>query len=308
METRLIPAETLPRRVVVGLDELGLADAAAVAALALGDRLGAPVELVHAVPRLPETWPRMNVAQSVERSRAMLEAASRAAELHVVRLVDRAKPRSARPIEEMLRVVPGRASEALLSSLRPGDLAVVGARRSAGLFHFGGTIRAMLARSPCPMWVQSSPAARLERWLVAVDLSETSVHALALAVELARELRGRVTVLHVHQAVYPWTGAWGEGYAAAPLVDLQALEAATRRQLGELVERVDWRNLEHETVFVEGPPAARIVEEAREHDVLVLGTRGHGALAAALVGSVAMEVLERGEGPMLFVPHRPSEA
>jgi nucleotide-binding universal stress UspA family protein len=57
------------------------------------------------------------------------------------------------------------------------------------------------------------------------------------------------------------------------------------------------------TLCVEGSPAARIIEQAREngHDLIVMGSHGRGRLGDALLGSVSREVVHRSPVPVLIV-------
>jgi nucleotide-binding universal stress UspA family protein len=307
METRPTVAVKVPARIVVGLDELGLSNDAARTSLWVADRIGAQVELLHAVPRLPDTWPGLNAAASAERSTEMLDAARRAALAHATQIL-KSSESTRRSAGEIVRVVEGRPSEVLLSNVRsPADWIALGAHRRAGPFHLGGTQRSVFARASCPIWVQSEPRSRIERILAPIDLSRDSLYALSLAIELARAIRGRVRVMYAHHLVYPWTAGWAEGYAVSPLPDLQAIETAAREQFEAVVSQLDWRGVDHDQVFVEGDPSREIVERSKGHDLVVMGTRGHGGLAAAILGSVALQVLVHTQAPALFVPYRALE-
>ena len=59
-----------------------------------------------------------------------------------------------------------------------------------------------------------------------------------------------------------------------------------------------------ETRLVEGSPAERLLEVAREEDadLLVVGSRGRGALAGGLLGSVTRELTQTAECPVVIVP------
>ncbi|MGK5731279.1 universal stress protein [Streptomyces sp. URMC 124] len=48
-------------------------------------------------------------------------------------------------------------------------------------------------------------------------------------------------------------------------------------------------------------PVPALVAEATEADMLVLGSRGHGALIGYLIGSVALHVLRQARGPVVLV-------
>lgn len=56
-----------------------------------------------------------------------------------------------------------------------------------------------------------------------------------------------------------------------------------------------------ETVVV-GDAADHLVEASRHADLLVIGTRGHGALAQAVLGGVAAKCLRHAECPVVVIP------
>lgn len=58
-----------------------------------------------------------------------------------------------------------------------------------------------------------------------------------------------------------------------------------------------------ETRLLQGSPADEILGELRDHDydLVVLGSRGRGAVSSALLGSVSHHVLHHGSVPTLIV-------
>ena len=62
----------------------------------------------------------------------------------------------------------------------------VGARHAKTGFGLGGTVRELLARAPCSLWIQSTPVKPIRRILAPIDFSPPSLDALRLAVSLAR--------------------------------------------------------------------------------------------------------------------------
>lgn len=53
---------------------------------------------------------------------------------------------------------------------------------------------------------------------------------------------------------------------------------------------------------VPGPAATVLLDEARSAELLVLGNAGHGALAAAILGSVAQRCTHHATCPVVLVP------
>jgi nucleotide-binding universal stress UspA family protein len=62
----------------------------------------------------------------------------------------------------------------------------------------------------------------------------------------------------------------------------------------------------HESEILEGDPATLIADVARSRnaDLLIVGSRGHGGLASALIGSVSRALLTRSSAPVMVVRDR----
>ena len=68
----------------------------------------------------------------------------------------------------------------------------------------------------------------------------------------------------------------------------------------------DEAGVEAEYELAEGHPPDEIVKfaEARDADLVVVGTRGHGAIAGSLLGSVSSEVVHASGRPVVVVRER----
>jgi nucleotide-binding universal stress UspA family protein len=63
--------------------------------------------------------------------------------------------------------------------------------------------------------------------------------------------------------------------------------------------------LRAQPVHEKGDPAERLLERAEQGvDLLVLGSRGHGPVMRALLGSVSAKVIRRATCPVLIVPRQ----
>ena len=62
-------------------------------------------------------------------------------------------------------------------------------------------------------------------------------------------------------------------------------------------------DVEIEARAVEGPAASVLVEVAKDAQMLVLGTRGHGGFSGLLLGSVSQQVSHHAPCPLVLVPH-----
>jgi nucleotide-binding universal stress UspA family protein len=138
--------------------------------------------------------------------------------------------------------------------------------------------------------------------LVAVDGSRAATWALDEAIELARREGARLTLIAV--AVPPrWLIA---GTYFVPFPTEEDLE----REAQQIVERAEARVPEDvgvSTVVRRGPAARAILDrvETGEHDLVVIGSRGHGTAWSLLLGSVSRDVLAHSPVPVLVVRGAP---
>jgi nucleotide-binding universal stress UspA family protein len=135
------------------------------------------------------------------------------------------------------------------------------------------------------------------RILVPHDFSDAAGHALRIAVGLARQHRGRLTVLHV---VPPYPVVGFPEPVTAVATEEQIL-ASTKRRLEELVRRqVRGRGAPPvRTHVVSGDPYTRIVAAAELATMLVMATEGRTGLSHLLIGSVTEKVVRHSTKPVL---------
>jgi nucleotide-binding universal stress UspA family protein len=84
------------------------------------------------------------------------------------------------------------------------------------------------------------------------------------------------------------------------------VDAAAERTIAAARARVG-DDIPVTTLVGRGPPGEAILTRAREgsHDLVVMGSRGRGAAASALLGSVSHHVLHHGRVPVLIVHAAP---
>jgi nucleotide-binding universal stress UspA family protein len=138
------------------------------------------------------------------------------------------------------------------------------------------------------------------RILVAVDGSEHADRALAQAIDLAESEHARLTIFTA--VVAPPAGAYlGGGSAVAAQIARAAqteAEALLRVAAGRVPEGVSVS-----TVLSNDPVRPALLHQIRSgsHDLVVMGSRGRGALRSALLGSVSHHVLHHSPAPVLIV-------
>ena len=131
---------------------------------------------------------------------------------------------------------------------------------------------------------------------VGYDGGESARHALAAAIELARDLEESLLIVC---AVAPGGGV-GDEY--------QSTEAAVLDELTPMVKaalaHAKAAGLEVESVFVDDDPvgALEVVMEERQPRMLIVGYGQSGRIRSALFGTVAHKIVESSDVPVLVVP------
>ena len=140
------------------------------------------------------------------------------------------------------------------------------------------------------------------RILVATDGSEHAGRALREAIDLAKCSNARLTVM----SVAPRPSTLMVGGPVVPPLDWvameEAIEAEHRSVLDAAVHEVP-EDVSVERLLAHGSPATAILEQARKgrHDLIVLGSRGHGDMGSMLLGSVSHRVLHDSRVPVLII-------
>jgi nucleotide-binding universal stress UspA family protein len=136
-----------------------------------------------------------------------------------------------------------------------------------------------------------------ERILLATDGSAHAQEALAYAQELALRDQARVIVVHAFDPVPSYLGdPWVNRVMARHVsVGEQVADDAAQALRGAGVDVI--------VEVLEGPPAEAIlkVAQVRDCDLIVMGSRGHGALTRLILGSVSHRVLVHAHVPVMIV-------
>jgi nucleotide-binding universal stress UspA family protein len=263
----------------------------------------APLDVLHVVPEpLPPALPLMmvGVRPAPEDVKA---AAAGALEAFITRACLPTRPAAV--------VRDGPAVEAIVRYAAEigADLVVMGSHGREGLGHllFGSTADRVLHKAPCPVLVVPLHAAepatvdrvRYGHILCALDFSPPSSKGLELALSLARESGGDVTVLHVVEAL---SEDELEGFPPVGVRQhVDQLTATARQRLHAAVPREAhaWARIT-ETVRY-GRAALAILREAEERraDLIVLGAEGHRGLGRLMLGSATHTVVRRATCPVL---------
>lgn len=289
-----------PTQILCALDLEGRAGPAVHAAVWLSERLGAPLEIVHAFPPRPILWGKEEDMPEWVAGREATGLALRESLRGIL---------AAAPAELGLRtqagalrfhITAGHPVQVILEHARASraDLVVLGPHKKRNWLDVGSTARGVLAHAPRGVWVQPDAPRTVKRILAPVDLSPDSLQALATARDLAQRLDARVTAVlafapPVLGASTRVAGVLGPDYV------VERMRQEERSQFETALAAFDWRGVAHESRFEEGDPAESVLKLQDAHDLIVMGTHGRTALSAALLGSVAHGVVRSSRVPVL---------
>ena len=133
--------------------------------------------------------------------------------------------------------------------------------------------------------------------VVATDGSEGAEGAVVAGARVARTLGTKAVLVYVR----PSLGPLGDPYYQEKLSEQMAHARAALDRAAALVGQ---EGIEAEEEILEGSAADRVVELARARNahLIVVGSRGLGAVAGALLGSVSSAIIHRADRPVLVVP------
>ena len=134
--------------------------------------------------------------------------------------------------------------------------------------------------------------------VLALDGSDTAKRGIPIAVELAKEGKGKIVIAHVEERMAT--------KGRAPLeVDEDEIQAELRAMVKDFAAEGIEASLEMGDVMAGGAGTAHAIADIAEKskaDLIVTGTRGHSPVAGLLVGSVTQRLLHIAKQPILVVP------
>jgi nucleotide-binding universal stress UspA family protein len=294
------------RNVLVARDFSPCSERALETALALADRAGATLHVVHADVLHADPYGQPDeAAGAVDKLRERLKK-------DVERDRDegaRFDPGGARIEHAVVRDVA--AAPALIRYVgeHDVDLLVMGTHGRKGLRRvlLGSVAEEVIRWVPCPVLAMRADCAlgeEVRSVLVPVDFSESSGAAVRQAVRLARLWGARLDLLHVGETV-PVPSFYDTGFLAYEYGPKFAEHTAEqlRGLVDDVVAEAPGAAPEVAAHVGVGQAPSVIVEEAKRlrSDVVVMGTRGLSGLKHLLLGSVAERVLRTAPCPVLVV-------
>jgi len=146
----------------------------------------------------------------------------------------------------------------------------------------------------------------MKKVLIATDGSASAREAVAFGLELAGEQRAEATVVYVAPAldILPVAGF------GMPAAQRHPVGAYDRVPLDEASTLATAAGVRVRSEVLIGNPVDEIVAfaDSIDADLIVVGSRGHGAVASALLGSVSLGVLHEARRPVLVFRHARARA
>jgi nucleotide-binding universal stress UspA family protein len=262
-------------------------------------RRGAPLRLVHA---LDWEWhaARYNIGGEY-----LAEAHRHADELIAAATEEIRAIAPDVPVESQALV--GNPIPRLMEASADADLLVLGNRGRGGFTSLllGSVSQRLALHASCPVVVvrghsETGPVA------VGVDDSPAADHVLEAAFSAAA---GRGVGLAVIRTYLPPPPLWLAGNVVATEVETPEQDAIERERLDH--QLAPWRekypDVPVETMISHDSAAAVLVGVSKGAQLIVVGSRGHGALAGTFLGSTGMQLLHHAECPVLIVRPRAAE-
>lgn len=206
-------------------------------------------------------------------------------------------------IEVTGETVLGAPAYALVGAAHPDEMIVVGASsHPSRMADVLGSVATVIAhRAHCPVVVVHGADrldAAVSRIAIGIDGSAGSQAALDWAIDEA--MRCDAELVLVHGWTYPYQGP--RTGITEPRDDMR-LDAMRTLEASALHVREIAPALRCHSIISEQSPAKAIIDAAKEADLLVVGSRGHGGFTALLLGSVSRTVLQHSPVPVAVVRH-----
>jgi len=139
--------------------------------------------------------------------------------------------------------------------------------------------------------------------LVPTDFSEYSDKALQNAIDIAKQFKGKIYLLHVVGTVIQYMAYYSLDPQTVNLVEKESVAAAQKMLTEQLAKFPDSKSIEIMTDIRVGAPYQKIFrdQEEKKIDLIVIASHSKTGLLSHLIGSVAERVVRSAKCPVLLV-------
>lgn len=281
--------------IIVGIDGSAEAEAAALWAATYAARIHAPVRLIHSVPE-GDWYGSAAFVDGGALERDLREIGrqhlARAAEA-----IHEAEP------EVSVDTVTADGTIASYVSNVEAELVVLGSKKSSALrdLTLGSNTLRVVTHAHCPVLLVRSNdenAERVRPVVLGVDGSEQSDRALGVAFEVAHILGAPLVAANYWGL--PVQSGLGTGFEG---VDWKGVRAHEKHWLDAYVDTMHQKYPEVDltTVSTQSSPTRGLRAMSASASMLVVGSRGRGALRGTILGSVSQNLVHHAECSVLIV-------
>jgi nucleotide-binding universal stress UspA family protein len=305
--------ETDMTRIVAGVDGSAHADRALRWAVQEAQAHGAELELMLAYssrfPGLTSTARGLAPGSVTSRRSALVDANQAIAEQTLDGVVTRHRGLldQVKWTTTLTPVLASSAAQALIEAGDEADLVVVGSRGLGGFgtLLLGSTSYRTAGHAPCPVAVVpdvETPITAPRRIVVGIDASRGARRALRWAVEEAVLRDVPLTVAHGYHL--PTMMLLGGVQSHGPLDQMRAdARHDAEHVVARALEIVDIPpDVQVDRIIMMGSAAGLLLDLADGDTLVVVGTRGHGAIGRMVLGSVSHQVLHHATCPVVVAP------
>lgn len=141
----------------------------------------------------------------------------------------------------------------------------------------------------------------MKKLLVPVDYSNNSMKGLYWAIDLAEKISAEVILIHVEDMIADLSQKPYRTYNKYAVLLLKEEGTRFGYLKAKLMQEHPLCKLSGE--IIHGLPAEAISEYAQQHDIdlIVMGSKGAGALKRALLGSVTIDVINKTKIPVIVI-------
>jgi len=145
--------------------------------------------------------------------------------------------------------------------------------------------------------------AAMKKILVPTDFSRFSDNALKQAVEMAKQNKAKIYLLHVIGVIQTCAVDYCLDQQTIDALDKKSIKSSEDMMRKQVKKVASSKDVEIISYVIKGTPYHEILKEQEDKkiDLIVIATHGHTGLISHLLGSVAEKVVRHAKCPVFLV-------